>query len=253
MLEPWLLALLFVAGLAAGFVDSIVGGGGLITIPVLLSVFGQDPAYALGTNKLQACFGSGSASWHYARAGTVDLKDCRRGFVLSFAGASLGALFFQRLDPDFLRRLIPVLLVAVAVYLLWKPQVGETDLHPRMPRWGFDVLFGLGIGFYDGFFGPGTGTFWAMAFVLVQGFNLTKATGYTKIMNFASNVASLLIFLRFGKVHLMAGMAMGLGQLLGARVGSRMVVQRGTKFIRPIFITVVLAITGKLIYDGFTK
>jgi uncharacterized protein len=253
MLNPWFLALLFVTGLAAGFVDSIVGGGGLITMPVLLSIFNQDPAYALGTNKLQACFGSGSASWHYARAGTVDLKDCGRGFLLSFAGASLGAWLFQRLDPDFLRRLIPVLLVAVAVYLLLKPDVGEVDLHPRMPRWRFDVLFGLGIGFYDGFFGPGTGTFWAMAFVLGLGFNLTKATGYTKIMNFASNVASLVIFLCFGKVHFIAGLVMGLGQLLGARIGSRMVVRRGTKFIRPIFITVVLAITAKLIYDGFWK
>jgi len=122
-----------------------------------------------------------------------------------------------------------------------------------MSRFNFDLTFGLLLGFYDGFFGPGTGTFWTMAFVLAMGFNLTRATGYTKAMNFASNLCSLLLFALIGKVDYAAGVAMGLGQLLGARFGSKMVMARGTKFIRPVFITVVLALTLKLLYDVYQK
>jgi uncharacterized membrane protein YfcA len=250
--EFWKLALLFATGLVAGFVDSIAGGGGLISLPVLLS-FGLDPKHALGTSKLQSTFGAGSAAWHYAQAGTVNLEDCRRGFVVTFVAAILGTLTVQQLDPSFLARIIPVLLALVAIYSLLKPQLGAEDIHPRMNRAWFDVTFGLLIGFYDGFFGPGTGTFWAMAFMLGIGFNLTKATGYTKVMNFASNVSSLIFFVLAGQVVFSAGLAMGFGQLLGARIGSRMVIRRGTKFIRPVFIAVVLAITAKLLYAAWRK
>ncbi len=252
MIQLWQLPLLFLTGFTAGFVDSIAGGGGLITIPVLLGL-GLDPQAALGTNKLQATFGSGSASWHYAAAGTVRLRDCVRGFLFSLGGAALGAEAVQLLDPSVLRRLIPLLLTAVAIYMLFKPELGTRDLQPRMTRGWFDVLFGLVLGFYDGFFGPGTGTFWAMAFVLFLGFNLTRATGYTKVMNFASNLSSLALFLLGGKVYFMAGLVMGAGQLLGARVGARMVITRGTRLIRPVFIAVVLALTLKLVYDAFSR
>ena len=242
------MAVLFATGLLAGFVDAIAGGGGLITLPVILSL-GGDLQSALGTNKLQATFGSGSATWHYARAGAVDLSDCGRGVVLTFVGAFVGTLGVRRIDPHTLKVIIPLLLIAVAVYMLRRPQLGETDRGARMSRARFDLTFGLLLGFYDGFFGPGTGTFWTMAFVLAMGFNLTRATGYTKAMNFSSNLCSLLLFALAGKVNYGAGTVMGLGQLLGARFGSRMVMTRGTKFIRPVFITVVLTITGKLLYD----
>ncbi|HWX19814.1 MAG TPA: TSUP family transporter [Candidatus Binatia bacterium] len=243
------LTLLFATGVVAGFVDSIAGGGGLITLPVLLSL-GLSPQHALGTNKLQATFGSGSAAWHYSGAKAVDLRDCTRGFFFSVAGAALGTLAVQHVDPGFLRRAIPLLLIAIAVYMLVKPQLGAEDIHPRMNRRTFDVLFGLLIGFYDGFFGPGTGTFWTMAFLLGLGFNLTRATGYTKVMNFASNLSSLAFFLCAHKVEFSAGFAMGIGQLLGARIGARMVLVRGTKFIRPVFLAAVLALTLKLLYDA---
>lgn len=243
---------MFGTGLAAGFVDSIAGGGGLITIPVLLNL-GLDSPLALGTNKLQATFGSGSASWHYARANTVSLRDCRRGFLLSLTGAALGALVVQRLQPVFLERAIPLLLLAMAIFTLLKPRLGEADRPARLPRVWFDVLFGLSIGFYDGLFGPGTGTFWAMAYVLGLGFNLTRATAYTKVMNFASNLSSLAFFLLGRNVLFVAGLTMGVGQLLGARIGSRMVIARGTRFIRPVFICVVLALTVKLLFDAYIK
>jgi len=248
----WQLPLLFGVGLVAGFVDSVAGGGGLITIPVLLNL-GLGPQQALGTNKLQAAFGSGSASWHYAEAGTVPLRDCGPGFVFSLAGAALGALAVQHVAPLFLKRAIPVLLLAVAVYMLLKPSLGGQDLRPRMPRPRFDLVFGLGIGFYDGFFGPGTGTFWAMAYMLGLGFNMTRATAYTKVMNFASNLSSLAFFLLGRNVLWAAGLSMGLGELLGARIGSRLVIANGTRFIRPIFISMVLALTLKLLYDAYIK
>lgn len=131
--------------------------------------------------------------------------------------------------------------------------LGAEDLHPRMSRGWFDWTFGLLIGFYDGFFGPGTGTFWTMAFMLGLGFNLTRATGYTKVMNFASNLSSLAFFLLAGDVRWPAGLAMGAGQLLGARMGSRMVIAQGTRFIRPVFLAVVFALALKLLYDSYVK
>lgn len=252
MVKSWYLPVLFGTGFAAGFVDSIAGGGGLITVPVLLSL-GLDPRVALGTNKLQATFGSGSATWHYARAGAVSLSDCRRGFVITFIAAAAGTVFVQQLPRDFLERFIPALLIVVAVYSFLRPNLGGKDVPPRMKRAWFDVIFGLVIGFYDGFFGPGTGTFWAIAFVLVMGFHFTKATGYTKAMNFASNLSSLLFFLIGGHVLLGFGVTMGAGQLLGARLGSRTVVKHGARFIRPVFISVVLAITAKLLYDVYRR
>jgi uncharacterized membrane protein YfcA len=252
MVHPWHLPVLFATGLVAGFVDSIAGGGGLITLPVLLNL-GLDPKLALGTNKLQATFGSGSATVHFARAGTVALRECKRGFIITFIGAALGTLLVQQLPRDFLAHAIPIMLVLVAVYVLLKPDLGAADAPPRLSRLWFDVGFGLLLGFYDGFFGPGTGTFWAMAFVLGLGFNLTRATGFTKVMNFASNLSSLLFFLPGRNVLLVPGLTMGLGQLLGARMGSRLVVAKGTKFIRPIFIAMVMAISIKLLYDNYVK
>ncbi len=244
--------LLFGTGLAAGFVDSIAGGGGLITVPVLMS-FGLGPKEALGTNKLQATFGSASAAWHYTAAGTVQARDCVRGFLFSVFGAALGSVAVQQLDPSFLKRSIPVLLLVVGIYALLKPQLGAEELRPRMRHTWFDLIFGLGLGFYDGFFGPGTGTFWAMACMLGLGYNMLRATGYTKVMNFASNISSLVLFLIGGKALFVAGITMGLGQLLGARIGSRMVITRGTKFIRPIFIGVVLVLTLKLFWDAYFR
>ncbi len=252
MTAYWQLPVLFATGLTAGFVDSIAGGGGLITLPVLLSL-GVQPQHALGTNKLQSTFGSASAAAHYAAAKTVALRDCVRGFTFTLAGAALGAIVVQQVDPSFLKRAIPVLLILVAGYLLIKPSLGTQDVHPHMARGWFDLLFGLILGFYDGFFGPGTGTFWAMAYMVGLGFNMTRATSYTKVMNFASNLGSLVFFLMGRKVYWVMGLTMGVGQLLGARLGAQMVIVRGTRLIRPIFLAVVMALTIKLLYDAYVR
>ena len=246
----WCFPILFLTGLAAGFVDSIAGGGGLITIPVLLSI-GMPPQLALGTNKLQATFGSGSAAWHYGRAGLIDFGACRVGILFTLIGATVGTLLVSRLSAGLLRQMIPWSLVGIALYLVFQPNLGESRRHPRLGAETFHVLFGLGIGFYDGFFGPGTGTFWAMAYVLGLGFNLTRATVHTKVMNFTSNAASLGVFVFGGHCHLAGGLCMGLGQFLGARLGSKVVIRKGTKLIRPMFIAVALAITARLLWQNF--
>ena len=250
MIEWWQVLLLFVTGLSAGFVDSIAGGGGLITLPVLLS-FCPDPRLALGTNKLQASFGSSSATYHYAREGLLNFRECRRGCVLAFLGSMAGSYLVQQFNPNLLRHMVPVMLIAVAIFVWRRPQLGEKDIHPRMSALQFDLIFALGIGFYDGFLGPGTGTFLALAYMLGLGFNMTRATANTKALNFASNLASLILFLWAGRVWFAAGITMGVGQWLGARLGSKMVVTRGTKFIRPIFLSVVVLLTLKTIWDGW--
>lgn len=252
MLELWKIPVLFLTGLAAGFVDSIAGGGGLITLPVMLNLI-PDPQLAFGTNKLQACFGTASAAGHYAHAGAVKLRECWSGFLLTLLGAALGTLAVQNVGDHFLKIAVPLLLFAVTCYILTRPHLGEHQYPPKLSRLRFDLLFGLAIGFYDGFFGPGTGTFWTMAFVMMLGFNLTSAVANTKVYNFASNVCSLALFAWAGRVDYAAGVAMGLGQLLGARFGSKLVLQRGAKVIRPLFITVVLGLTIKLLYDAFLK
>jgi hypothetical protein len=247
---PEIYLLFFLVALAAGFVDSIAGGGGLITIPALVSL-GLPPQAALGTNKLQACFGSGSAAWHFSRVGLIDWHRHRVGIGFTAAGAALGSAVVQQLSVGLLQRLIPWLLLAIALYSWCQPSLGEADVHPRMPARWFLPLFGAGLGFYDGFFGPGTGSFWAIAFVLVLGFNLTKATAHTKLMNFTSNVASLAVFLHGGQAHFWLGLVMGAGQLFGARLGAGLVVRRGARFIRPVFIVVALAITLRLLWKNW--
>jgi len=248
----WLYPALFGTGLAAGFVDSIAGGGGLLTLPVLLSL-GLPPQQALGTNKLQASFGSGSAMWHYGQAGLVDYRACKAGILFTCVGALMGTTLVQRLDPEFLKQFIPWLLVLLALYVLLRPKLGAENCRPRMSPKVFHFAFGLLIGFYDGFLGPGTGSFWAMAYMLGLGLDLTRATAHTKVMNFTSNLASLILFLVGNQVLFGAGLTMGLGQVLGARLGSRMAIKKGAPLIRPIFIAVVMAITFKLLYENFAR
>lgn len=245
-----LLPLLFGAAFVAGLVDAIAGGGGLITVPVLIGI-GLPPQVALGTNKLQASFGSGSAMLHFVRAGTVKMSDCRAGIIWTAVGAALGVWCVQLLDATFLKLLIPWLLAAIALYTLFSPRLGAEDSHARMKPGPFYLLFGLSIGFYDGFFGPGTGSFWTMALMMLLGYSMMRATAATKVMNFTSNFVALIFFLSVGQVRFTEGIVMGVGQFMGARVGSRLVIRRGTAFIRPVFITMVLALVGRLIYLNF--
>jgi len=242
--------LLFTGGAAAGWIDSIAGGGGLITIPLLLWV-GLPPGVALGTNKFQSSFGSFTAARHYIREGVVIPRDSLPGILFTLAGAALGCIAVQLISGDVMNGIIPFLLLAISVYLLFTPSLGRRESRAKLSPVAFYACFGLLLGFYDGFFGPGVGSFWAIAFVLGLGFDLRTATGYTKVMNFTSNIVSCALFLAGGKVLLGAGLAMGMGEIAGAALGSRMVVRRGVRFIRPVFVTMVIATTLKLIYNRF--
>jgi len=255
MLRPvqlalWQYPVLFGAALVAGCVDAVAGGGGLIALPALLSV-GMPVPLALGTNKFQSTFGSVTASWHFARRGLVDLRTCRTGIALTLAGALAGAFTVQQIDSHFLGHLVPWLLAAILVYTLLRPAIGLEDHPPRMRESTFYVVFGLGLGFYDGFFGPGTGSFWAIGFVLLLGHNFTKATGLTKVMNATSNLAALALFALGGLVEPRAGLVMAAGQFLGARLGAGLVVTRGAKFIRPVFLTMVTLTLARLLWVNY--
>ncbi|MBP1657539.1 MAG: hypothetical protein H6Q31_2140 [Bacteroidetes bacterium] len=245
---PWMYPLLFAGGMLAGWIDAIAGGGGMVTIPILLGI-GVPPQMVLGTNKFQASFGSFTAAYHYVRKEVVPLDDAWAGILFTLIGSALGTIAVQQMDPGLLNVVIPFLLLAIAVLMLLTPDLGAIQTHPRLARMLFYVLLGLGLGFYDGFFGPGVGTFWAMAFVLGLGFTLTRATGYTKVMNFTSNIVSLLVFAIGGNILWAPGAVMAVGQIIGARLGSGMVVKRGVRFIRPVFIVMVILTTLKLLAD----
>ena len=239
--------LLAATGVAAGFVDSIAGGGGLITVPVLLSL-GIDPKMALGTNKLQASFGSSTAAVTYTLKKQVDLHRCWLGVAFTLVGAAAGTLAVQHLPKGFLEAFIPVALLGIVVYFVLVPRAGHADTKPRMAAALFYPLFGLAIGFYDGFFGPGTGSFWTFAFVHFAGLALPRAVGHTKVMNFTSNIVSLAVFALGGYVLVVPGLLMGLGQMVGARLGAGMAVKRGVRFIRPVFLAVVILTTLNLLW-----
>jgi hypothetical protein len=245
-----LYSILFISGFLAGLIDAIAGGGGIITVPILLAL-GYPPHIALGTNKFQASFGSFTASYYYIKKNVVELKDTATGIIFTLIGASSGVVVVQQVSSELLGKLIPFLMVIIILYSFLKPDLGEKDKQPLISEKFFFLLFGLLLGFYDGFFGPGVGAFWAVALISLLGFNLLKATGYTKIMNFTSNISSLVLFLLWGNVLFTAGVIMAVGQVLGSKVGAKLAITKGVGFIRIVFIFVVIITTLKLIYDKF--
>jgi uncharacterized membrane protein YfcA len=239
--------LLAATGLVSGLVDAIAGGGGLVALPILLNL-GFPPALALGTSKLQASIGTSVALRHYVRRGVVDLSACRWGIVCAFGGGLLGAWTVTLIDSGFLARLIPWMLAAILLYTIFRPRVGLEDHPARVDRNTFLASAGLGLGFYDGFFGPGTGSFWTILLVVALGQSFLKATGHTKVMNLASNVAALLFFAAGGHVDYPAGLCMAVGQVIGGRLGAGLVVKNGARFVRPIFLAVVTATVARLLW-----
>ncbi len=243
---PWL----FLAGFGGGFIDSIAGGGGLITLPALLAA-GLPPQLALGTNKLQSSCGTSFAVWNYARAGLMKTPWLWLAVALSFLASIGGAFAVSLLNKELLRQIIPWMLATIAVYTALNRRFGIHPGNARLSPFAFALAFGLSLGFYDGFFGPGTGSFWTIGLVSLLGLEMRHATGYTKAANLASNLGSLCVFLSIGSVHFPAAGAMIAGQVLGARLGSGLAIRRGATFIRPVFLCVVLTMTLKLMWDAW--
>ena len=243
-----ILVFLFLTAFLAGFIDSIAGGGGMITIPAML-IAGIPPLETLGTNKLQSLFGSGSATLAYARAGHVRLAEQLPMAALSALGGVFGALLATIVPGDVLKAILPFLLVAIALYFGLKPNIGDVDKHRRMGVFLFTATIVPAIGFYDGVFGPGTGSFFMLAFVTLAGFGVLKATAHTKLLNFGSNLGAFAVFLAYGVVLWKVGLVMGAGQFLGAQAGSRVAMRIGAKIIKPLLVVTSIALAIRLMAD----
>ena len=230
----------------AGFIDAIAGGGGLITVPALLWA-GVPPLNALATNKLQGCFGSGTASYRFWRKGHINLSELLWPIALTFIGAALGTWTVQHIHNDWLNQIIPILLIGVALYFALSPSLKDLDGHQRISIGAFGLTGGLIVGFYDGFFGPGTGSFFFAAIVLLLGWGAKRATGSTKLLNFTSNIASLVFFAAGGKVFWVLGLAMGTGQIIGAWLGAHLAIKHGAKMIKPLVVIISIALSIKLL------
>ncbi len=240
--------LLILAGFVAGFVDSIAGGGGLITVPALL-LAGANPLQALATNKLQGTFGAGTAMLTYARAGHVRLQDQLLMAAVSAAAGAAGALVAHLIPADVLRLTMPVILIAVALFFALKPGLSDHDRVERMKPAVFTFTAVPLIAAYDGFFGPGTGSFFMIGFVMLAGFGVLKATAHTKTLNFASNIGSLLVFIPSGATWWAVGIAMALAQVAGASLGARLAMRVGAKLIKPLLVVTSSAMALRLIWQ----
>ncbi|MCA1176014.1 MULTISPECIES: sulfite exporter TauE/SafE family protein [unclassified Pantoea] len=249
VVSPLLLGVLFLVAVLAAFIDSIAGGGGLLTVPSLLAA-GLSPAQALATNKLQSVGGSFSASLYFVRRGAVKLREQRLNIAMTFIGAICGTVLIQHINADVLRQILPILLISIGLWFLLMPRLGESDREHRMQGLAYALVGGGCVGFYDGFFGPGAGSFYALAFVTLCGFNLAKATAHAKVLNFTSNFGSLLFFMFGGKVVWGTGVIMLIGAFVGARLGAKLVLSRGQKLIRPMVVTVSAVMSAKLLWDS---
>jgi uncharacterized membrane protein YfcA len=242
-----LIALLVCVAVIAGFIDAMAGGGGLITLPALLMA-GIPPAQALATNKLQSSFGSFAASWYFVRSGAVHLKSMRLAILCTFVGAAVGAVTVQYIKPDVLMSLIPLLLIAISIYFLFMKVNNDSNLPPKISEAAFAFMVGGGVGFYDGFLGPGAGSIFAVCFVAIARCSLIVATARTKVLNFTSNIAALLFFIFAGLPIWELGLLMAVGGVLGARLGAKMVVNHGQKWIRPLVIVMSMTMALKLLW-----
>jgi uncharacterized membrane protein YfcA len=240
------LAALFGVSVAAGWIDAIAGGGGLLTLPALL-LAGLPPTQALATNKLQGSFGAFSASLHFLRHGQIRLPTVLPGVLIAALAAGLGAQCVRYVDTGLLRRLIPILLILLAVYFLLRPGLAAASSRARVSLAGFFLLAVPAIAFYDGILGPGTGTFLALAGISLRGLSATGATAQAKWLNLGSNVGSLAVFLVARQVSWWPGLVMAAGQILGARLGAGLVMKRGAAIVRPLVILVSLAISARLL------
>lgn len=241
-----IITVIFLAAFFAGLIDTIAGGGGLLTLPTLLWV-GMTPIEALSTNKLQSVFGTFTASSYFIRKKLVDLKEMKLMIFMAFFGSMIGGFALLQIDSSILEKIIPILLMVIGIYFLLTKNVGEIERHKLISTTIFAISLVFIIGFYDGFFGPGTGSFFTIAFIFFLGYNISKATAQTKVLNFVTNFSSLLFFLVFGEIYFIAGFIMAIGQVLGALIGAKLVVKKGQKLIRPFIVIISFALSIKLL------
>jgi uncharacterized membrane protein YfcA len=246
--DSWIFAALLAVAFIAGFIDAIAGGGGLLTIPALLTA-GLPPHLVLGTNKLCATFGSATASYTFYRRRLFDPRHWYRALLGTAVGAMLGAGLAHWLPASALNQILPVVVFGCGLYLLFsRPPKTPPDPNQTIPRhrqWPQS----LGLGFYDGLIGPGTGAFWTVSTLLLYPLDLLRASGVARSMNFISNGVALAVFVVSGNVAWALGLGMGLALMIGAYLGARTAIHGGAKFIRPVFILVVLIMSARLAWQ----
>ena len=242
-----LILMLIGAGFAAGFIDSIAGGGGLITLPALM-LAGVPPAQALATNKVQGAFGAATAAFSYASKGLVDLRSQWKPALIAGAGGILGAGLVSYLPTDALRVALPVILIGIAIFFALKPGLNDIDRVQRLAPGLFAITAVPLIGFYDGLVGPGAGAFYMLAFVTLAGYGVLKATAHTKLLNLFSNLGALLTFALFGNPLWLLGIVMGLAQIAGAALGARLAARIGARLIKPLLVVTSAVLAQRLIW-----
>lgn len=242
---PLLVSVAFLAGL----VDAIAGGGGLIVLPALLTV-GIPPHLALGTNKLMGTFGTLTAARVCVQQGIFQPKFWYGMIIATFIGAMLGTLTAWFISPDLLKKILPLILVMAAIYMLLDKKRGVNTTLTITTSQNTPISIGLGmtLGFYDGFIGPGCGAFWTTAAMMIYRVNIIQASGIARFMNFISNIVSLMIFILLNQVNYGLGLTLGIALMLGAYLGIHSALKWGAAIIRPLFIIVVLATIGYLIW-----
>lgn len=235
--------------LLAGFIDSVVGGGGLIQLPAMLILFPHLPvATILGTNKFASCAGTTIAVSRYARHVTFDWPTILPSAITAFVFSLLGSRIVSLLNPAFLRPIVLVLLVVVAIYVFFVKDLGiiHAPKHPPRKAQLFGLLIGAALGFYDGFFGPGAGSFLIFLFVGVFGFDFLAASASAKVINLATNLASVLYFGWTGHIIYAYAIPMALCSIVGATIGAHLAIAKGSRFVRIFFLIIVSALIAKL-------
>lgn len=248
-IDPQIIIILILFGFLAAFIDSVVGGGGLIALPALLFA-GLNPTAAVATNKLAGTMGSLTSTISFYRSGKLDFKSVAKFFPLAFIGSLVGAWTVTLISPDILKPLMLIMLAAVGVYTIFKKDWGgKATIKMLSPvRLIGLILLLVAIGFYDGFLGPGTGSFFIFTFLML-GFDFLKAAGNAKFLNLGSNLAALLMFVYLDEIHLVYGFIMGVAQIFGAIVGTKFAIKKGSTFIRKLFIIVTITLLIKNAYD----
>lgn len=243
-----MLAALAAISLLAGFVDSIAGGGGLLTVPALI-LAGLDPAQAIATNKVQGSFAAASATYAFGRKGLIDWRSAAPLAAIAFVSGIAGALSVRFLPRAVLDVSIPVLLIGIALFFALSPKVRDADATARMTALTFGLTAPVAIGFYDGIFGPGAGSFYMLAFVMLLGYGVVRATAHTKLLNLASNLGSLSLFAATGAVVWPIGLVMAGASFIGAQIGSRLAMRLGSRLIRPLLVVVSGLMALRLLLD----
>nr|WP_217368654.1 MULTISPECIES: TSUP family transporter [unclassified Brevibacillus] len=244
------IVLLAVFGFIAAFIDSTVGGGGLISLPALLGL-GMPPYLALGTNKLAGTISSATSSYTFIKNGKFDKKLMLILFPVSLIGAYFGAKTVLFVPQEFLKILVVIMMALIFVYTLFNKRFGQDSNYKGLTKFtlGIGIPFTFLIGFYDGFFGPGTGSFFVFLMVLLFGYDFVIAAGNGRILNLASNISALFVFTMEGKVVFMTGLIMGIAMLLGANLGAKMAIKTGVRYVRPLFLVVSITLIVKMVYE----